>query len=94
MTNEYESTFEFRETDYSNKKAYLQWSTVKNDADYFNPSEKEFMINYRLHDIEALVAELKANGVTFLDEIDTYDYGKFVHLLDPESHKIELWKRK
>ena len=91
-TNEYGSTFEFREADDPNKKAYLQWSTMKNDTDYFNPSEKEFMINYRVQDIEGLVAELKANGVTVLDEIETYEYGKFVHLLDPEGHKIELWE--
>jgi len=50
------------------------------------------MINYRVHDIETMVTELKENGVVVLDEIETYDYGKFVHLLDPEGNKIELWE--
>ena len=48
------------------------------------------MINDRVENIEELVKELKLNGVTILDEIETYDYGKFVHILDPEDNKIEL----
>ena len=50
------------------------------------------MINFRVDDLEALVAELKNEGVELIDEIATYDYGKFVHLLDPEGHSIELWE--
>ena len=59
---------------------------------YFEPSERDFMINYRVENIEALVEELKSAGVTILDEIATYDYGKFVHILDPEGNKIELFE--
>ena len=50
------------------------------------------MINYRVQNIEALVSKLKENGVTVLDEIASYDYGKFVHILDAEDNKIELWE--
>ena len=50
------------------------------------------MINYRVQNIEGLIHKLKENGVTVLDEIDAYDYGKFVHILDPEGNKIELWE--
>ena len=50
------------------------------------------MINYRVENIEALVDELKQNGVTILDSIEAYDYGKFVHILDVEGNKIELWE--
>jgi len=50
------------------------------------------MINYRGENLEQLVEELKSNGVTVLDEIETYSYGKFVHILDPENNKIELWE--
>ena len=50
------------------------------------------MINYRVADLEALVEEWKASGVTILDSIETYDYGKFVHILDAEGNKIELWE--
>ena len=50
------------------------------------------MINYRVENIEELVAQLKEEGVTMIDEIKTYEYGKFVHILDPEGNAIELWE--
>lgn len=50
------------------------------------------MINYRVENLEALVNLLRQEGVTILDEIETYEYGKFVHILDPEGNKIELWE--
>jgi predicted enzyme related to lactoylglutathione lyase len=50
------------------------------------------MINYRVQNIEELVKKLKANGVTILDEIESFDYGKFVHIMDAEGNKIELWE--
>ncbi len=50
------------------------------------------MINYRVQNIEGLVEKLKNNGVTVLDEIETFDYGKFVHIMDAEGNKIELWE--
>ncbi len=92
VTNEYGSVFEFRESDRPENKAYSVWSPFKDDTDYFQPSEKEFMINYRVENIEALVEELRKSGVTICDEIETYEYGKFVHILDPENNKIELWE--
>lgn len=90
-TDEYGSMFEFREAD-NDEKAYLQWSPFEENTNYFEPSQKQFMINYRVVDIENLVQELKNEGVTILDDIATYDYGKFVHILDPEGNKIELWE--
>jgi predicted enzyme related to lactoylglutathione lyase len=62
------------------------------DSGYFAPSGKEFMINYRVQNIEGLVHQLRKNGVTILDEITPYAYGKFVHILDPEGNKLELWE--
>jgi predicted enzyme related to lactoylglutathione lyase len=72
----------------------LQWSLFKKGDDYFSPSKKEFMINYRVQNIEGLVNKLKENGVTILDSIATYEYGKFVHIMDAEGNKIELWEPK
>lgn len=91
-TNEYGSVFEFRESDKPENKAYSVWSPFKEDTDYFQPSGKDFMINYRVENIEKLVEELRAAGVTICDEIESYEYGKFVHILDPENNKIELWE--
>ena len=50
------------------------------------------MINYRVENLEALVEELRNNGVTITDSIESFDYGKFVHILDVEGNKIELWE--
>jgi predicted enzyme related to lactoylglutathione lyase len=50
------------------------------------------MINYRVENLEALVEQLKAEGVTIVDEIEAFDYGKFVHIVDLEGNKIELWE--
>lgn len=91
VPNDYGSMFEFSESD-SKEIAYLQWSPFNSSTKYFEPSEKNFMINYRVVNIENLVEQLKANGVTIVDTITTYDYGKFVHIMDPKGNKIELWE--
>jgi predicted enzyme related to lactoylglutathione lyase len=90
--NEYGSSFEFRNANRPGEINYLQWSPFKKGSEYFAPSKKEFMINYRVQNIDGLVKNLKANGVTIVDEIETFDYGKFVHILDLEGNKIELWE--
>jgi len=90
--NEYGSTFESRDAMNPEKKNYLQWSAFKDDTDYFEPSQKEFMINYRVQNIEQLVENLKAEGVKVIDEIATYSYGKFVHIMDDDGNSIELWE--
>jgi predicted enzyme related to lactoylglutathione lyase len=50
------------------------------------------MINYRVDDLEAIVEQLTKEGVTIVDEIETYDYGKFVHIVDVEGNKVQLWE--
>ncbi len=90
--NEWGSSFEFRNANRPDEINYLQWSPFKKGSTYFAPSKKEFMINYRVQNIEGLVRKLKANGVSVLDEIETFEYGKFVHILDSEGNKIELWE--
>ena len=91
-TNEWGCTFQTRNIDKPEEINYLQWSPFKKGSTYFAPSKKEFMINYTVQHIEALVNKLKENGVPVLDDIATYDYGKFVHIMDPEGNKIELWE--
>ena len=91
-TNDYGATFEWREDSDSTKKGSTQWSPFAETTKYFEPSTKDFMINYRVADLEALVEELKKEGVTIVDKIESYDYGKFVHIMDIEGNKIELWE--
>ncbi|NEN24388.1 VOC family protein [Cryomorpha ignava] len=90
--NEWGSSFEFRNTHRPDEINYLQWSPFKKGSNYFSPSKKDFMINYRVQNIEGLVEKLNANGVTVLDKIETFEYGKFVHIMDSEGNKIELWE--
>lgn len=91
-TDPYGVKFEWRQEDDAAKKGYTLWSPFPDTTQYFEPSKQDFMINYRVENLEALVAELKKEGVTILDNIESYDYGKFVHILDPEGNKIELWE--
>ncbi|HVO74165.1 MAG TPA: hypothetical protein VMT35_09095, partial [Ignavibacteriaceae bacterium] len=88
----YGTTFEWKQSGDDEKKGYTVWSPFKDSTKYFDPSKKEFMINYRVENIEWLVEQLKKEGIKVLDEIETFEYGKFVHILDPEENKIELWE--
>ena len=90
---EYGCKFEFRHADNPEKVGSLAWSPFKDDTKYFEPSQKDFMVNYRVENIEELVEELKKAGVTVCDKIESFDkFGKFVHILDPENNKIQLWE--
>ncbi len=91
-TNDWGSTFESRNVNKPDEINALQWSPFKKGSEYFAPSKKEFMINYRVQNIEGLVNKLKESGVIIVDEIEPSEYGKFVHILDLEGNKIELWE--
>ncbi|MEO6978595.1 MAG: VOC family protein, partial [Mucilaginibacter sp.] len=78
----YGTTFEWVDADDPSKKGSTSWCTFPADTKYFNPSEKPFMINYRVENLVALLEELKSENVTIVDEIAEYDYGKFVHVMD------------
>ncbi len=86
------SSFESRNIDNPEQIDSLQWKAFKSGDEYFSPSENGFMINYQVQNIEGLIAKLKANGVTILDELTSYDYGKFIHILDDDGNKVELWE--
>ncbi|WP_028980870.1 VOC family protein [Sporocytophaga myxococcoides] len=90
--NEWGSTFESRNVNRPDEINQLQWTPFKNGSGYFAPSKKEFMINYRVQNIEGLVEKLRENDVTILDEISTFEYGKFIHIMDSDGNKIELWE--
>jgi len=91
-TDAYGAGFKSRQWANPEKSHYLQWSPMNDDTDYFSPSTKPYMINYRVEDLEWLVIQLRKEGVTILDEMQTFDYGKFIHILDPDGNKIELWE--
>ncbi len=91
-TNSYGSVFEWRQGGDSTQRGFTQWSPFNEKTKYFEPSTKEFMINYRVANLEALVEQLKKEGVTVTDKIESVEYGKFVHIIDLEGNKLELWE--
>jgi len=91
-TDQWGTNFEWYQGRDSSKKGFTQWSPFSQKTRHFEPSEKDFMINYRVVHLEKLLEKLKENGVTIVDSIETFEYGKFVHILDNEGNKIELWE--
>jgi D-3-phosphoglycerate dehydrogenase len=89
-TDQYGSTFWWK--DKEGNDCSTQWSPFAADTTYFLPSEKQFMQNFRVENLLHLLDELKNEGVTILGDMETYDYGKFAWILDPEGNKIELWE--
>ncbi|MEZ4978655.1 MAG: VOC family protein [Chitinophagales bacterium] len=90
--NAWGSSFESRDLNNPEQVNTLQWTPFKTGDAYFEPSKKEFMINYQVQNIEALIKQLEENGVTILDSLTSYDYGKFIHIMDADGNKIELWE--
>ena len=88
------SGFESRNINKPDEINSLQWKPFKKGDEYFSPSKKDFMINYTVQNLDGLLEKLKNNGVTILDDVASYDFGKFVHIMDAEGNKIELWEPK
>jgi predicted enzyme related to lactoylglutathione lyase len=68
------------------------WNISPSSTDYFAPSTSPFMVNYRVADLQALLAALREEGCTVLDKVEESEFGKFGWVLDPEGNKIELWE--
>jgi catechol 2,3-dioxygenase-like lactoylglutathione lyase family enzyme len=90
--DQYGTSFEWRKTNKPEEKGFSAWSTFSENTTYFEPSPKEFMINFRVENLVELLKVLKEEGITVLDEIEECEYGKFAHILDWEGNKIELWE--
>ena len=89
-TDQYGCTFWWK--DDAGNACSTQWSPFKEDTQYFSPSDKQFMMNFRVENLEELLVALKKEGVTIVGEMQEYDYGKFGWIMDPEGNKIELWE--
>lgn len=89
---QYGTNFAWRNYGDSSKKGYTLWAPFGNKTKYFNPSTKDFMINYRVADLHWLLGELKKENILPLDKVDTTSYGLLVHIMDLEGNKIELWQ--
>lgn len=68
------------------------WSIFTAGSDYFGGGDQPFMINYRVADLEALLAELRAEGVAIVGDMQVFDYGKFAWINDCDGRRVELWE--
>lgn len=68
------------------------WALADNDSKWFAPSESSFMINYRVDDLDGLLAQLRAEEVTIVGGPESHENGKFAWIMDPDGNKVELWE--
>jgi predicted enzyme related to lactoylglutathione lyase len=87
--NQYGTNFEWRQAGDSTKKGFTLWAPFKETTKYF---EKEFMVNYRVSHLDALLVSLATRGIMPIDTVERASYGSFVHIKDPEGNRIELWE--
>ena len=74
------------------RQSFIVWSPFEAASTYFAPSEKPFMINYRVNDLAAVLAQLRAEGVAVDERTEESEFGKFGWLMDPEGNRVELWE--
>ena len=86
------SLMRWRDLEAPEKEGTTVWSPFPSDTKYFEPSQKQFMMNFRVDDLDGLLANLRAAGVKVEDKIEEFDYGRFAWVMDPEGNRIELWE--
>ncbi|MEO0472553.1 MAG: VOC family protein [Bacteroidota bacterium] len=91
-TDQYGGHWKFRDLEDPDKVCVGSWSPFSQSTEYFQPSEKEFMINYRVENLAKLLEVLKEEGVKIVGEIQEESYGKFAWIMDLDGNKIELWE--
>lgn len=90
--NDYGVLFSFNGNEHS--KGYLQLGTFPSDSDYFGKQSQQCMLNFRVDDLDGMMANLLSNQVKIVNDPEEYPYGKFLHIEDPEGNRIELWEPK
>jgi len=89
---DYGATFQWREADDPTREGQTVWAPFPQTTKYFEPSNASFMINYRVADLDGLLSELRAAGVAVDEKTESFDYGKFAWITDPDGNRIELWE--
>ena len=91
-SDQYGGLFKWRDLNDKEKVCTTAWGPFTSTTDYFSPSTKDYMFNYRVDDLHGLLEQLKKEGVEVIDKVEEYEYGKFGWVMDPEGRKIELWE--
>src|SRR4051812_38981050 len=85
--------FFWHDADRPTAKGRTTWALFPPDTEYFGPTRPAFMTNYRVADLDRMLAQLRRQGVT-IEKVEDYDYGRFAWITDPEGNRIELWESK
>jgi predicted enzyme related to lactoylglutathione lyase len=92
QTDQFGTNFEWRLADDPTKKGFTQWSPFAQDTKYFEPSKKDFMIDYRVENLDWLLGQLKNEGVPIVGKVEVETYVKFAHIVDRKGNCVELWE--
>ena len=84
--------FDWTDSDGKRTAGTTAWTIAPENSTQFAPSNASFMVNYRVEDLHALIAALRAEGCTVLDKVEDSEFGKFAWVIDPEGNKVELWQ--
>ncbi len=84
--------FQWRDIDNPEQIGRTEWSPFEAESDYMAPSDKSFMMNFRVDDLDALLSQLRAAGIEMIGTPETCEYGKFAWIMDPNGIKLELWE--
>ena len=85
-------SFRWRDVDDPDRVGRTEWGPFAADTDYFQPSDAAFMINYRVDDLDGLLEQLEVAGIERIGAVESYSYGRFAWVLDPNGIKVELWE--
>ena len=88
----YGTNFAWRHKDESDKAGYSQWSPFEADTDYFGDREQQFMINYRVENLDLLLEQFRKDGVEIVGDMQVEAFGRFVHIIDNDGRRVELWE--
>jgi predicted enzyme related to lactoylglutathione lyase len=84
--------FKWRRHDAPERTGVTVWGLFKQDSTYFEPGGKPFMVNYIVDDLDAIITQFRAGGVTVDDKVEESEYGRFGWAMDPEGDRFELWE--
>lgn len=91
-TDAYGKSFMWREHSNPDETGMTQFSLFKKESEYFGKPEQQAMVNFRVKNLELLLEELAKKGITPVKPMETFEYGKFCWIEDPEGNRIELWE--
>lgn len=90
--DDYGSNFTWRSDANPERRGFTQWSPFDHDTEYFGDASQQAMVNYRVDDLDAVLARLTSAGVELVGEMQVEPFGRFQHVIDGDGHRLELWE--